>query len=87
MTKQSEEDRAKIEQGIQAMPAEARSDCDQLLLELFTDLRQARQALGALGNAADLVHKEAAIIQPFLAVWKQHGAVIEEARAALEKKS
>ena len=39
------------------------------------------EALGALGDGADMVAKKAFIVQPFLAIWKKHGTLIEECRA------
>jgi len=41
-----------------------------------------REALGDLGIAADKVHKELAIIQPFLDVFKKHGKLITECMEA-----
>ncbi len=41
------------------------------------------EALVALADAAEILHKEHYIIQPFFAIYKQHGGVIEQARQLL----
>ena len=33
-----------------------------------------------LGDACDKIHKQKAIIQPFLNIWKEHGELIDECR-------
>lgn len=40
-----------------------------------------RSAVVSLADAAELLHKEMHIIQPFLAVFKAYGATIEAARS------
>jgi len=49
---------------------------------LTTENKRLKAALGSLGLAADLVHKEKAIIQPFLDVFIKHGAIIAECMEA-----
>lgn len=40
------------------------------------ELRQAEAACTALADAAELVHRKAHMVQPFLSVYVEHGAVI-----------
>lgn len=49
---------------------------------LRAELAEARAAVIALADAADVCAEKANIVQPFFGVWKEHGAVIERIRAA-----
>lgn len=47
---------------------------------VFEENKRLREAVRALADAAELVAEKAHIVQPFLTVFKEHGATIEGAR-------
>ena len=69
-----EESRLKIAEDIAFRVVTERNALEQRIKAL-------EEALGALGDGADMVAKKAFIVQPFLAIWKKHGTLIEECRA------
>ena len=53
---------------------------DESLSTATAALKEADEALIALADGAELVSAKTSIVQPFLSIYKKHGAAIESAR-------